>query len=53
MRLYAGSELGFLFSQHANDASSDFVMNDSLVVLADDIDAKFLIKEMSTRRRGD
>jgi hypothetical protein len=53
MRLYAGSKLGFLLSQHANDASSDFVMDDCLVVLADDVDAKFLIEEMSTRRRGD
>jgi len=47
MRLYAGSELGFLLSQHANNASSDFVMNDCLVVLTDDVDTEFLIEEMS------
>jgi hypothetical protein len=45
-----GSELGFLLSQHANDASSDFVTNDCLVVLTDDVDAEFLIEEMSIRR---
>jgi hypothetical protein len=50
MRLDAGSELGFLLSQYANDASSDFVMNDCLVVLADDVDAKFLIEEMRYQR---
>ncbi len=50
MRLDAGSELGFLLSQHANDASSDFVMNDCLVVLTDDVDAEFLIEEMRYQR---
>jgi hypothetical protein len=53
MILDVGNEQGFLLSQHANEASSDFVMNDCLVVLTDDIDAKFLIEEMSIRRCSD
>lgn len=42
-----------MLSQHANDASSDFVMSDCLVVLTDDVDAECLIEEMSIRRCGD
>jgi hypothetical protein len=53
MILDMGNEQGFLLSQHANEASSDFVMNDCLVVLTDDVDTEFLIKEMSISRCGD
>ena len=53
MRLNAGGMLCFLLSEHANDASSDFVMNDCFVVFADDVDAKFLIEKVSMRVRGD
>lgn len=53
MRLNAGGKLCFLLSEHANDASSDFVMNDCFVVFADDVDAKFLIEEVSMRGRDD
>jgi hypothetical protein len=49
MRLDAGSELGFLFGKHANNASSDFVMDNCLVVFADDVNAKFLFEEMDIR----
>ena len=48
-----GSELGFLLSQHANNASSNFAMNNCLPVLTNDVNAKFLIEEMSIRRCGD
>jgi hypothetical protein len=53
MILNVGSEQGFLLSQHANNGSSDFVMKDCLVVLTDDVDAKFLIEKMSIKRCGD
>jgi hypothetical protein len=53
MRFDAGSKLGFLLSKHTNDASGDLVMNDCLVVFADDVDSKFLIKEMCIRGRGE
>jgi hypothetical protein len=53
VRLNAGGKLCFLLSEHANDASSDFVMNDCFVVFADDVDAKFLIEEVSMRGRDD
>ena len=46
MRLDTGSELGFLFCQHADDSSSNLVMNDRLVVLANNVNTKFLLKEM-------
>jgi len=49
MRLDTGSELGFLFGKHANDASSDFVMNNCLVVFADNVNAKFLFEGMEIR----
>ncbi len=48
MRLDTGSELGFLFGKHANDASSDFVMDNCLVVFADNVYAKFLFGEMTS-----
>lgn len=53
MRLDAGSKLGFLLSKDTNDASGDLVMNDCLVVFADDVDAKFLIEEMCIRGCGE
>lgn len=46
MRLDAGSELGFLFGKDANDASSNFMMNNCLVVFANNVDAEFLFEEM-------
>ena len=51
MRLYAGSELGFLFGKHANNASSDFMMNNCFVVFTDNINTKFLFEEMNIRAR--
>ena len=45
MRLDTSSELCFLLSKHTNDTSSDLVMNDGLVIFADDVDTKFLFKE--------
>jgi hypothetical protein len=54
MRFDAGSELGFLFGKHANDASGHFVMDNCLVVFSDDVNAKFLLQEISehSKREG-
>ena len=49
MRLDAGSELGFLFGKDANDASSNFMMNNCLVVFANNVDTEFLFEEMDIR----
>ena len=49
MRLDAGSELGFLFGKDANDASSNFMMNNCLVVFANNVDAEFLFEGMDVR----
>ena len=49
MRVDAGSEFSFLFGKDANDASSNFMMNNCLVVFANDIDAEFLFEEMDMR----
>ena len=40
--LDTSGELCFLLGKHANDTGSDFVMNYSLVIFADDVDTKFL-----------
>jgi hypothetical protein len=47
MRLYTSSELGLLLGKHTYDTSSDFVMNDSLVIFANNVDAEFLLEEVS------
>jgi hypothetical protein len=52
VRFDAGSELGFLLGKHAYDASSDFVMNDCLVVFTDDVNSEFLEKETSIRTQN-
>ena len=43
----AGGDVGILFGENADDASGDFVMDYSLVVLAYDIDSGFLGWEVS------
>jgi hypothetical protein len=57
MRLYTGSELGFLFGEHAYHASSDLMMDNCFVVFTDNINSKFLfekrISEDSSREGGD
>jgi hypothetical protein len=53
VRLDAGSKLCFLFCKHANDARSDLMMNDCFVVFTNDVNAKFLIEEVSMRGHGD
>lgn len=40
--------LGVLFCEGADDSSGDFMVENGLVVLADDVDAKFLV-EVSER----
>lgn len=49
MRLYAGSELGFLFGKYANNTGSNFMMNNCFVVFTDNINTKFLFEEMNIR----
>jgi hypothetical protein len=44
-----GSELGFLFGKHTNDTSSDLVMDNCVVVFANDVNARFLFEEMDIR----
>ena len=45
MRTDASSELCFLFGKHANDASGDFVKDYSLVVFADNVNAKLRLRK--------
>jgi hypothetical protein len=40
VRLDTSGELCFLLSKHANDTSSNFVMNYGLVIFADDVDTE-------------
>jgi hypothetical protein len=49
MRLDAGSELGFLFGKHANDTSGDLVIDNCLVVFADDVNARSFRSGMKLR----
>lgn len=41
VRLCTSSNLGISFREHAEHASSDFVVDDSLVVFTDDVYAEF------------
>jgi hypothetical protein len=50
MGLCAGSILGFLFRKYTYYASGDFMMNDGLVIFANNVDAKFLLEEVSGSR---
>jgi hypothetical protein len=50
MGLCAGSILSLLFCKYTYYTSSDFVMNDGLVIFANNIDAKFLLEDMSGSR---
>ena len=42
--LRLGGGLSVLFVEDAENARSDFMMDDGLVVFADNVDAKFLIE---------
>ncbi len=42
MLLRTGSDLSILLIEYANDTGSNFMMNDSFVVLTNNIDTEFL-----------
>ena len=50
MRLDMSSELCFLLGKNANDTGSDCMMNDGLVIIANDVDTKFLFEEIVNGR---
>jgi hypothetical protein len=50
VRLDTSSKLCFLLGKHTDDAGSDFMMNYSLVIFADDVDTKFLLGKIENGR---
>ena len=50
MRLNMSSELCFLLGKNANDTGSNCMMNDGLVIIANNVDTKFLFEEIVNGR---
>ena len=53
LRLRSCGGLGILLVEHAEDAGSDFVVDDGLVVFTDDVDTEFLKKNVMVSRGFD